>query len=881
MRYLCFFLLFFQLQQIKSQTIWSGTIMAAPDMKGVAGIQITVRTKTADSILTYTRTETSGAYQVQFTSTADTLGIFINGIGMENKVVYLANHSQRTNITLKPNAIQLKELKVKPPRISRIKDTLNYVVDEFTDQNDRTIGDVLKKMPGIEVKQNGSILYNNKPINKFYIEQKDLLQGRYGIATNNITAADVATVQVMENHQPVKALINSEFTNEAAINIKLKDAAKGVFVANAQLGSGAKPFLWDNELFGMYFKSGRQMINTYKGNNTGQDPGAEFRHFYPGNQNQRDLKLSIQEPGDPPVNQNRYLFNRAHAISVNNLWAFENDKQLNLNLNYLQDVQQRNSLANTGYYLTQEKLLEIREQLGSTRRINQFDGALKYNINNKKYYLNQELSFLGDWGSSNGIAVQQDSVVQNLSQPNYVFDNRFDLVKQYGNGLFKLSSATRFERSPQELMASPVSFPFLSALPGSDQWSQDLTDQQWSTKNKMSFGWNRNKFKHNYTAGIELKERRIYSDLRENNQGSNSDDSLKNQLKWNGAEIYFNPDFIFLTGKFRLSFSLPLKVTSLQIREKYNHLDQIKNRLFINPSIYVNYEVSPMINLNLNLYRNSTLGEADQIIPGIIMQNYRTLIRSNSELQEIELKGISAGWNYNNPIKSLFINLNNTANWKMSNLIYSYTFNGQFQILTAHILPNQSFSNRLSARISKGIDVIKGTFTLEGSYNADKGEQMSQQEFYKSIYETISLKPSFTTRLRPWISMTGSLLFSSSRNKIYGITDIFKPVHTQIQSSRLNFFPSKKMTINISQERYYVKNTYTGSKTVHFANAGMQYRFKSIDFSMEYTNLFNTKNYVTANYDAVGYRIASYMLRPAQLMLKVKFNLRGETRSNE
>lgn len=881
MRYLYFFLLFFQTQQTKSQTIWSGTIIAAPDMKGVAGIQITVRTKTADSILTYSRTETSGAYQVRFTSTADTLGIFINGIGMESKVIYLANHNQRANIILRPTAIQLKELKVKPPRISRIKDTLNYLVDEFTDQNDRTIGDVLKKMPGIEVKENGSILYNNKPINKFYIEQKDLLQGRYGIATNNITAADVATVQIMENHQPVKALINSEFTNEAAINIKLKDAAKGVLVANAQLGSGVKPFLWDNELFGMYFKSGKQMINTYKGNNTGQDPGAEFRHLYPKNQNQQDLKLSIQEPGDPPINQNRYLFNKAHAISINNLWALENDKQLNLNLNYLQDVQQRNSLANTGYYLTQKQLLEISEQLSSTRRINQFEGALKYNINSKKYYLNQETSFLGNWNSSNGIAVQQDRVVQNLSQPNYVFENKFDLVKQYGTGLFKLSSVTRFERSPQELIVSPVSFPFLSAHLDSGQWNQGLTDQQWSTKNKMSFGWNKNKFKHNYTAGIELNERSIYSDLQENNPSSVSGDSLKNQLKWNAAEAYFSSDFILLTGKFRLSFSSPVKLSSLQVRERYSHLDQVKNRLFINPSIYVNYEVSPMMSLNLNLYRNSTLGEANQIIPGIIMQNYRMLTRNSNELQETEMKGVSVGWNYNNPVKSLFINLNNTANWKMSNLIYSYTFNGQFQVLTAFILPNQGFSNRISARISKGIDAINGTFTLEGSYSADKGEQISQQEFYKSIYETINFKPAFTTRLRPWISVSGSILLSRSRNKIYGVPDIFKPVRTQLQSSRLNFFPSKKLTFNILQERYYVQNIYTGSKTVHFANAGMQYRFKSIDFGMEYTNLFNTKDYVTASYDAVGYRIASYMLRPAQLMLKVKFNLRGKTHSNE
>lgn len=34
----------------------------------------------------------------------------------------------------------------------------------------------------------------------------DLLQGRYGLATNNIPAKAVSVVQVLENYQPVKAL---------------------------------------------------------------------------------------------------------------------------------------------------------------------------------------------------------------------------------------------------------------------------------------------------------------------------------------------------------------------------------------------------------------------------------------------------------------------------------------------------------------------------------------------------------------------------------------------------------------------------------------------------------------------------------------------------
>lgn len=97
------------------------------------------------------------------------------------------------------------------------------------DETDRSIGDVLKKLPGVQVLSSGQILYQNKAISKFYVEGLDLLKGKYGIATQNIEAKNVASVQVLENHQPIKALKDMEIPEEAAINLKLKQSALGAF----------------------------------------------------------------------------------------------------------------------------------------------------------------------------------------------------------------------------------------------------------------------------------------------------------------------------------------------------------------------------------------------------------------------------------------------------------------------------------------------------------------------------------------------------------------------------------------------------------------------------------------------------------------------------
>ena len=51
-------------------------------------------------------------------------------------------------------------------------------------------------MPGIEVLDDGKILYQGKPINKYYIEGLDLLEGKYNLANSNLPHKEVVKVQL-------------------------------------------------------------------------------------------------------------------------------------------------------------------------------------------------------------------------------------------------------------------------------------------------------------------------------------------------------------------------------------------------------------------------------------------------------------------------------------------------------------------------------------------------------------------------------------------------------------------------------------------------------------------------------------------------------------
>ena len=164
---------------------------------------------------------------------------------------------------------------VKADRIREQGDTITYNVGGFAQQQDRSIGDVLKRMPGIDVANNGKIQYQGEDINKFYIEGSDLLGGKYGIATNGISHDDVGAVEVMENHQPMQVLSGISFSDKAAINLKLKNKAKATWTFHGDAGGGwswqPEGAIWDGELFAMAVMPSFQNITTLRTNNTGEN----------------------------------------------------------------------------------------------------------------------------------------------------------------------------------------------------------------------------------------------------------------------------------------------------------------------------------------------------------------------------------------------------------------------------------------------------------------------------------------------------------------------------------------------------------------------------------------------------------------------------------
>jgi len=85
----------------------------------------------------------------------------------------------------------------------------------------------------------------------------------------------------LENHEHAHALQDQMPSANAAINLKLKNKAKGIWSQSVEVGSGAyaEGMLWKGTARAMYFGKAQQHLLQYSGDNMGNGLDAALAHY--------------------------------------------------------------------------------------------------------------------------------------------------------------------------------------------------------------------------------------------------------------------------------------------------------------------------------------------------------------------------------------------------------------------------------------------------------------------------------------------------------------------------------------------------------------------------------------------------------------------------
>ncbi|SEA01391.1 CarboxypepD_reg-like domain-containing protein [Porphyromonadaceae bacterium KH3R12] len=860
---------------MNAQTIIKGRITDSVTSSPVEDANITLSEEGSTIISDFTVSGKDGEYSLTYKGNKEKITVTVSGFNLRKQSRTIENQSQTLNFLVEEEEIRLNEVIVRAPKIRQSGDTLNYNVAHFTGQEDRSIADVLKKMPGIQVHNDGTVLYQGRAINKFYIENLDLLQGRYGIATNNISARDVATVQVMENHQPIRALVGKEFVNEAALNLKLKESGKGAFFLKAQAGVGVSPLLLSNELLGMYFTGNMQHLSIYKGDNSGRDITGELQSLYTFREDKMGIDdlLSIIELSPPSISRQRSLFNDAHTGTVNHLNKLNKEYILTTNLNYLHDEIRREDYSYLEYFLPGAETVEIREEINNLACRNLFNANFNLTANTDTYYLKNDLKLSGEWDRHRGdIFSDELPVSQRLKSPDYSISNLFDLVNTKGGRTYRFNSFTGYKSIGQTLTVTPPVFDQL--FPSETDListGQHLDLSAFETRNKLS--WSRDgRFSIRYTAEINALTHKLNSQLEAYySPGILSGDSLKNNIRYDYWEGVFSASTHYdITSTMNIMLTLPLRYLFLY---RENNGNSSESFLYLDPSMIINWQISPSWSSNFLYGFNRHIGGIQNQYTNPVMVNYRSLMQNDGKLEKSRRHNLTWMLGYKNPFSSLFGSMHVFYTNNRSNLLYNYDYNGIFTTKSSVEKQNTNHNLYAGASIGKEVDAITSNISWNISYNGNHSEQFILQQATGIQVHTVTLSPRIVIRISPFATLQYSSIYSWMKSRIDVATIHIPSIKTWSQQFNLNIFPTGRMVISFRCDYFRNSSVQDGNRVMWFGDIGLKYKLKKIEFLLDWNNVFNVSHYFASSFNEMGRYYYSYKLRPMELLLKLRFNI--------
>lgn len=865
---------------VYSQTIVTGVVKNRQG-EPIPSVTVTAQALHAKNVSAFSATNETGKYKIIYKGTGDSILVTVRGMMVGKVTRQISNHSTNLDFVVEEKENKLKELYVKASPVNRRGDTLSYAVGAFAGQADRNIEDVLKKMPGIEVSSSGGITYNGKTISKFYIEDMDMLDGRYNIATRNIEAKDVATVQIYENHQPIKT--ESIFSDQAAINLKLKNGSKGIWSVQALVGGGYKPTLWNAELTAMKFARNRQNISIYKGNNNGHTAEEELlKHYDKGALDLmgRQGMLAVTQPSVPNINQTRYLDNQTHTVSVNQLVKVKN-LQITVNLNYYHEQLDKEGYSSLVQYLPNEASpLNLLETISNSSKENNLDLTFGMQKNKAMEYFRNNFHLKSSWNqvyadliSSGNRLNGKNSIFQHLKRPNFSVSDDLSLMKRIGKNLFRMRLDVDYNNLPHSLSVTPAYYFNSDSL---RLLSQEVVQKSIFVKLQTSYGLQLGKFNLNFSPKASMDLRKMTSSLSETgNDGQmlSVPDSMRNSLWYNNYQIGVEQVYTYANrNKLNIRLNIPTYLSVITNDDQLLRQSVTYKRGIVNPSCFLSYNFAPSIKVFMNGDVRKSYGNMGDAYKGYILQSYRNLVRNAKDrLFENSSHGGNFGLEYKNALHMWFFNLMGGLRYSRKNILYGYEYDGIMGVKTMIDQPTQSETYSFAVASSKSFSFWKTKFDVNFGLNRGKNDLLLQKEIDKIHSKSFLLGFSFNTSPYKFFNLAYQMSWLKSVQGIDGKADDKLVFMSHSHNGKIWIFPSEKISINFNVDYQYYKEQ--NSPNVVFADALVRYKAKAMEWDLECNNLFNAKRYVSTSISSMSTYLSCYELRPLSILLKVRFRI--------
>lgn len=853
-RFFIYLLFLFVAVSAVAQVNVSGTVVDKESNEPLTGASVIV--KGADGkIKKFTTSKGDGGFAMSQPSEAG-CRLEVSMMGFAKKTILLDSVSFSLTVYLEPGITLLKEVTVKADRIREQGDTITYNVGSFAQQQDRSIGDVLRRMPGINVEQSGKIQYQGEDINKFYIEGSDLLGGKYGIATNGISHEDVGAVEVMENHQPMQVLSGISFSDKAAINLKLKNKAKATWSFHGDAGGGwswqPEGAVWDGELFAMAVMPGFQNITTFRTNNTGEDISSSNTDFFA---DRRGTGLSryvnIGLPGVPSLDSKRTLFNRSFLVSTNNLWKLGRG-EFKANIDYSFNRVTANASNITTYFLDDGNRV-VTENRDGTEHEHSLSGKFIYELNQRTAFINNTLQTNIDW---NDISLRTTGSIPNTQSanlPNYYVSNRFKMIQRFkGKHLVTFDSRNEWESLPQTLSLELNGNPY----------RQHIGDHAFFTHESAAYAFSLNGVTISLEGGIKGYWRSMNSDLPDIPEQLPG--LTENVIHTNSFTVYATPKLEYWVRRINLTLNLPVSYAHYSFDKAIANHDEV----YFSPSLSFNWKPNNRFSGTLRGSLGRSPMNLNLIHPGLIMTNYRTFRSGVDNFYNSTSQSVSASLQYKHTRHGLFANGMLLHSWSHLPYMLSQQLYGDYVVYSYTDAKNNGKTLWAMGSIGKTLDFMRGSANINGSFSRNESQLISENNSVNSVGTSWSVGAKINGSPLRWLSFDYRFEWASSRLSMNGTSASW--LGNMENELLLNIMPHKKWKWHISGEHYRNELTANQFKNVFLLDTKVIFKLsKRLELSASLSNIFNQRTYNYTTYNQLTSFESQRSLRGRQLLFSI------------
>ncbi|WP_275872368.1 carboxypeptidase-like regulatory domain-containing protein [Algoriphagus sp. CAU 1675] len=764
-------------------------------------------------------------------------------------------------------------------------DTLTYKTDAFTTGNERKLEDVLEKLPGFQVDENGEVKVQGKKVDKVLVDGKTFFDGDTKLATKNLPANAVDRVQVLKNFNeiaPVRGLDNDE---TLALNIQLKDGKKNMVFGDLTAGAGPKErYLGHANTF---YYAPKLNINLIGGTNNVGEQTFTLQDYFRfsggmaglGGRSGSRVQFNSDDLGIPMATRTNAFDLKTTLGALNfNFSPSKKWRHSGFLIASTSDNQLGSSSLRT--YLNSEE--NTQEVLNSASRVNNKSGLGKYSLTytpKEETYL--KYSFFGklsdiensNWLNSTVGQNQQNIGAVNTRNPyswqhrldwfhapneSHVFSMEFNAERKFNDPLFDLTSNLK---------------PLAGMYPIQDSESYRFFQNQeissHTLEGALNYYYILNPTNHlNWSLGYQNLFQSLTGNL--NQEGSQENfEEFDNDNEFGLQDFYLGMTWKTKWGKWIISPSAYLHRYAwrdLQFTDEMNF-----DKTLILPGLYTKWNIKSNKSLTYRFQTEANFMDIQKLAQGYVLQDYNAIFQGNRALDNGLFSNHSLSYNHFDMFSGLTLFGNMNYQRKRNEITTITDFSGINRLLSLiNVEPiNETLNGDI--RLDKSLNKMK--FEVGGRWNAYKtnlflGNLPTENRQFSQTYDT-----KLTTTFFKVLEVDLGYAITANNYNSGNIQNTFT-THSPKLEIDLDIFKGLKLKSDYTYNAYLNKATGTQSD-FDFLNAFLIYQGKKSpwEFQLSVWNILDTRSIRRDSFSESLISTYSYLVQPRYGLFTIKWDI--------